>query len=66
MGHYYKFRSGDKVIITSGRYKEVSGGGSVVFQRTVDYPDEFAPGYEGPQVASPPRLLWDEKELAGG
>ena len=46
MGHYYKFRRGDRVVIISGRYKRCEGVvDSAVFQRTVDYPDEYAPGY---------------------
>ncbi len=44
MGHYYKFRRGDRVTITWGHYKGVKGVvDSAVFQRTVDFPDEFAP-----------------------
>jgi len=46
MGHYYRFKRGDPVVIASGRYKGVLGVvESAVFQRTVDYPDDFAPAY---------------------
>ncbi len=46
MGHYYRFKRGDPVVIVSGCYKGHQGAvDSAVFQRTVDYPDEFAPGY---------------------
>ena len=45
MGHYYRFKRGDLVIIVSGRYEGYLGAiDSAVFQRTVDYSDEFAPG----------------------
>ena len=37
MGHYYRFKRGDLVIILSGRYKGHQGIiDSAVFQRTVD------------------------------
>ena len=46
MGHYYRFKRGDPVTITSGRYKGIKGVvDSAVFQRTNDAPDEYAPGY---------------------
>ncbi len=46
MGHYYQFRRGVSVTIISGRYAGRTGVvDSAVFQRTVDYPDEFAPAY---------------------
>ncbi len=46
MGHYYQFKRGDSVVIVSGRYEGHRGVvDSAVFQRTVDYPDEFAAGY---------------------
>ena len=46
MGHYYRFKRGDRVTIISGHHKGAIGVvDSAVFQRTVDYPDEFAPGY---------------------
>ena len=46
MGHYYKFKRGDQVTITSGRYAGFRGAvDSAVFQRTIDYPDALSPGY---------------------
>ena len=46
MGHYYCFKCGDAVTIVSGRFTRCTGVvDSAVFQRTVDFPDEFAPGY---------------------
>ena len=46
MGHYYRFKRGDRVVIITGRYEGHRGVvDSAVFQRTVDYPDELAPGY---------------------
>ena len=46
MGHCYRFKRGDPVVIVSGRYKGHQGVvDSAVFQRTIDYPDEIAPGY---------------------
>lgn len=46
MGHYYGYKRGDRVTITSGRYKGSTGIiDSAVFQRTIDYPAEYSPGY---------------------
>ena len=46
MGHYYRFKRGDIVTIISGRHQECTGVvDSAVFQRSVDYPDDYAPGY---------------------
>ena len=46
MGHHYRFKRGDRVSITWGRYVGTTGVvDTAVFQRTVDHPDEFAPGY---------------------
>ena len=65
MGHYYKFKRGDQVTITSGRYAGFHGAvDSAVFQRTIDYPDAFSPGYhviilDGPVVT----LRWDQVKL---
>ena len=39
----YRFKRGDRVAIVWGRHKGATGVvESAVFQRTVDYPDEFA------------------------
>ena len=46
MGHFYHFKRGDHVTIVSGRYKGCRGVvDSAVFQRTIDYPEEYSPGY---------------------
>ena len=46
MGHYYRFKRGDRVTITNGSYQGRAGTvDSAVFQRTVDQPDDHAPGY---------------------
>ena len=46
MGHFYGFKRGDAVTIISGRYQGYQGVvDSAVFQHTVDWPDEYAPGY---------------------
>ena len=62
MGHFYRFKRGDRVTITWGRYKGATGTvDSAVFQRTVDYPDNYAPGYhvilDGGQVIT---VRWDQ------
>ena len=62
-GRYYRFKRGDRVTII--RYEGVAGVvDSAVFQRTFDYPDEYAPGSQfvldtGEVVA----IRWDQ--LAG-
>ena len=44
MGHYYRFKRGDRVTITTGSYQGRTGFvDSAVFQRTVDQPDEYTP-----------------------
>ena len=46
VGHYYRFKRGDRVAILWGRYEGATGAvDSAVFQRTVDYPNVYAPGY---------------------
>ncbi len=46
MGHYHRFKRGDRVTIIWGRFKGATGVvDSAVFQRTVDYPEEYAAGY---------------------
>ncbi len=62
MGHYYTCKRGDQVTITSGRYQGSQGVvDSAVFQRTVDYPEEYSPGYHvildsGPVIT----VRWDQ------
>ena len=62
VGHYYRFKRGDHVTIISGRQKSAIGVvDSAVFQRTVDYPDEYARGYhvvlDGGRVVT---VRWDQ------
>jgi ribosomal protein L24 len=46
MGHWYKFKRGDPVVIVTGSCEGRQGVvDSAVFQRTVDYPEEYSPGY---------------------
>ena len=46
MGHFYRFIRGDRVVIVSGKRAGVPGViDSAVFQRTLDYPEEYSPGY---------------------
>ena len=62
MGHYYTCKRGDQVTIISGRYQGSQGVvDSAVFQRTVDYPDEYSAGYHvildsGPVIT----VRWDQ------
>ena len=62
MGHCYRFKRGDRVTIISGRFAGFHGAvDSAVFQRTIDYPDAFSPGYhviisDGPVVT----VRWDQ------
>ena len=68
MGHYYRFRRGDRVVIVSGQRAGVLGVvDSAVFQRSIDHPDDLAPGYhlvlsEGSVVT----VRWDQVEKIGG
>ena len=46
VGHFYKFKRGDRVKIVSGKYAgNVGTVDSCVFQRSVDYPDEYGAAY---------------------
>jgi hypothetical protein len=46
MGHFYWFIRGDRVVIVSGKRAGVLGVvDSAVFQQTLDYPDDYSPGY---------------------
>ena len=45
-GAFLQVQAGDRLTIISGRHKGATGVvDSAVFQRTVDYPDEYGPGY---------------------
>jgi hypothetical protein len=62
VGHYYRFKRGDSVTIIWGRYAGATGVvDSAVFQRTVDFADDYAPGYHvvldtGPVIT----VRWDQ------
>ena len=46
LGHHRRFKRGDRVTPSWGRYKgAVAVIDSAVFQLTVDWPDEYAPGF---------------------
>ena len=67
VGHFYKFRRGDRVMIISGQYASQRGTvDSAVFQRTGDWPEEFAPGYhvllDDGAVAT---VRWDQVRAIG-
>ena len=62
VSHNYHFKRGDAVQILWGRYARLEGIiDSAVFQKTVDYPDEYAAGYhvllEDERVAT---VRWDQ------
>ena len=46
MGHFYQYIRGDRMVIVFGKRAGVLGVvDSAVFQRTLDYPDDYSPGY---------------------
>ena len=46
VSHNYRFKRGDPVRIGWGRYAGATGVvDSAVFQKTVDYPDDYSAGY---------------------
>ena len=46
VSHNYRFKRGDPVRIGWGRYAGAMGVvDSAVFQKTVDYPDDYSAGY---------------------
>ena len=46
MDHRYRFKLGDRVSIIYGEFVGLRGTvDSRVFQKTVDFPDEYSPGY---------------------
>ena len=69
MGHYYRFKRGDRVVIVSGQRSGVLGVvDSAVFQRTIDHPEDVSPGYH---VVLPDNAVvtvrWDQvKEIEDG
>ena len=66
MGHYYRFKRGDLVTVVSGRFKGHTGVvDSAVFQQTVDYPDDYSPGYH--VILADERVVtlrWDQVRLS--
>ena len=67
MSHAFKYRRGDRVVIVSGRHNGVTGIiESAVFQRAVDYPDDYTAGYH--VVLKDGRMVtvrWDQVALEG-
>ena len=46
MGHFYRYIRGDRAVIVFGKRAGVLGVvDSAVFQRILDYPDDYPPGY---------------------
>jgi hypothetical protein len=46
MDHFYRYIRGDRMVIVFGKRAGVLGVvDSAVFQRTLDYPDDYTPGY---------------------
>ena len=46
MGYFYRYIRGDRAVIVFGKRAGVLGVvDSAVFQRTLDYPDDYSPGY---------------------
>ena len=67
VSHNYSFKRGDPVTIVSGRYKRHTGVvDSAVFQRTVDFPEEYAPGYHIVlETVSVITVRWDQVASRG-
>ena len=67
MGHFYRFKRGDRVTITTGSYRRCTGVvDSAVFQRTIDHPEEVSPGYH--VVLADDAVVtvrWDQVKKAG-
>ena len=62
MGQYYRFKRGDRVTIVWGRHAGSLGVvDSAVFQRAVDFPDEYAPGYHVVlEIGQVVTVRWDQ------
>ena len=67
MSHYYLFKRGDPVRILWGAYAGINGVvDSAVFQRTVDYPNDYSAGYH--VVLDDERVVtvrWDQVRPSG-
>ena len=54
MGHYYRFKRGDRVVIVSGQ------------QRTIDHPEDVSPGYHVVLADNAVvTVRWDQVKIAG-
>ena len=67
MGHYYRVKRGDRVVIVSGQRSGMMGVvDSAVFQRTIDHPEDVSPGYH--VVLADDAVVtvrWDQVKIAG-
>ena len=67
MGHYYRFKRGDRVVIVSGQRSGMMGVvDSAVFQRTIDHPEDVSPGYDVVLADNAVvTVRWDQVKIAG-
>jgi ribosomal protein L24 len=67
MGHYYRFKRGDRVVIVSGQRSGMMGVVvSAVFQRTIDHPEDVSPGYHVVLADNAVvTVRWDQVKIAG-
>ena len=67
MGHYYRFKRGDRVVIVSGQRSGMMGVvDSAVFQRTIDHPEDVSPSYHVVLADNAVvTVRWDQVKIAG-
>ena len=67
MGHYYRFKRGDRVVIVSGQRSGMMGVvDSAVFQRTIDHSEDVSPGYHVVLADNAVvTVRWDQVKIAG-
>ena len=67
MGHYYRFKRGDRVVIVSEQQSGMMGVvDSAVFQRTIDHPEDVSPGYHVVLADNAVvTVRWDQVKIAG-
>lgn len=67
MGHYYRFKRGDRVVVVSGQRSGMMGVvDSAVFQRTIDHPEDVSPGYHVVLADNAVvTVRWDQVKIAG-
>ncbi len=67
MGHYYRFKRGDRVVIVSGQRSGMMGVvDSAVFQRTIDHPEDVSLGYHVVLANNAVvTVRWDQVKIAG-